>query len=297
MSRQRLAVIVNPHGGRKRGLKVLNQVKPVLSANGTVLDINITQHAGHAGEMAKYLELDRYDGICVIGGDGTIHEVADGLMQRGEPVSVPLGIIPAGSGNTMHQHLQCDNPLEAARRIAAGETLPLDVVRVNMENHVVYCVDLIGWGAVADINCTSEKWRVLGLSRYTLSSLWHILWCKPRPARLMLNDQVIDDEFLFIVACNSKYAGRGLQLAPHAEMDDGKIDIVYLRRASRLQMLTVFRRIYDGSHLSLRYLEYHQVRSFAIESLKNEPLDLDGEIKGYSPFSAEVMPGALRLFG
>ena len=197
----------------------------------------------------------------------------------------------------MHQHLQCDNPLEAARRIAVGQALPLDVVRVTTNNQVVYCVDLIGWGAVADINCTSEKWRMLGPSRYTLSSLWHILRCKPRPARLVLDDQVIDDDFLFIVACNAKFAGRGIQLAPRAEIDDGKIDIVFLRRASRWQLLTVFRKVHDGSHLSLGYLEYHQVRSFAIESRGIEPLDLDGEIKGYSPFSAEVVPGALRLFG
>ncbi len=106
MTAQRLAVVVNPRGGKRRGIKVLDRVKPVLEASGAELEILVTQAPGHAGQIARTLDLAGLDGICVIGGDGTVHEVADGLMQRGEPITVPLGIIPAGTGNTLHQHLQ-----------------------------------------------------------------------------------------------------------------------------------------------------------------------------------------------
>ena len=85
-------------------------------------------------------------------------------------------------------------------------------------------------------------------------------------------------------------------MAPHAEVGDGKIDVVFVRRASRWQMLKLFTRVYDGSHLDLGYVEYHQVRTFGIESEGQEHLDIDGEMKGHVPLSAEVMPSALRMF-
>ena len=109
--------------------------------------------------------------------------------------------------------------------------------------------------------------------------------------------QANDDEFLFIIACNPKFTGSGMKLAPHAEIGDGKIDVVVVRRATRWQMLKLFTKVFDGSHIFLDYVEYHQVRSFAIEFDGPDLLDLDGEMKGHAPLSAEVLPSALRIFG
>jgi len=296
MTARRFAVVVNPRGGKRRGIKILDRVKPILAASGAELEILVTQAPGHAGQIARTLSLTGLDGICVIGGDGTVHEVADGLMQRGEPIAIPLGIIPAGTGNTLHQHLQCDDPLEAARRIAAGRIQPLDVTRVTTCDQVVFCVDIVGWGAVADINGTAERLRLLGPPRYAVAALWNIVRARPCRAKLVLDGRTIDDEFLFIIACNAKFTGSAMKLAPHAEIGDGKIDVVVLRRASRRQMLRLLTKVYDGSHLSMSHVEYHQVRSFAVESEGREPLDLDGEMKGHAPFRAEVLPGALRVF-
>ncbi len=210
---------------------------------------------------------------------------------------MPLGFIPAGSGNTMHQQLGCNDPVEAAQRIVAGRTCALDVARVTTGGQVIHCVDIVGWGGVADINIVAEKLRVLGPPRYAVAALWHILKARRRPARLVLDGQAIDDEFLFVIGCNTKFTGKGMRLAPRAEIGDGKIDVVVLRRATRLQMLRLFTRVFDGSHLSLGCVEYHQVRSFAIESEGHETLDLDGEIRGTAPVRVEMMPAALRVFG
>ena len=187
--------------------------------------------SGARREMARTLDLTGVDGLCVVGGDGTVHEVADGLMQRGETISVPLGVIPAGTGNTLAQHLQCDDPLEAARRIVAGCTQPLDVVRVTLSDEVVFCVDIVGWGAVSDINATAERIRCPAHHRYGAAALWQILRAKHRRATLSLDGQTIDDEFLFVMACNPKFTGSGMKVAPHAEIGDGKLDVVVVRRA------------------------------------------------------------------
>ena len=295
MTIQRLSVIVNPKGGRKRGLAVLERVRPIFANAGIDLSIHVTQRSGHAAEIAQSLHRESCDAICVIGGDGTFHEVADGLMHREEPVFLPLGIIPAGTGNTIAEHLQCKDPLEAARRIVAGQQLPLDVIRVTLQGRVVYCVDLVGWGAVSDINSNAEKWRWLGPPRYSAATLLQILRPKQRRAKLILDGQTFDDEYLFVVACNPRFAGPGMMLAPHAELGDGKVDVLVVRHASRREMLKLFTKVFDGSHLALKFVEYHQVRSFAIESPTNDALDLDGEMKGHTPMSAEVLPAALSI--
>lgn len=291
-----LLVVVNPRGGVRRGHLVLERVMPIFAAAGIRLDIRVTDHAGHAREIARTFDTAAYDGICVVGGDGTVHEVADGLLQRGDANSIPLGIIPAGTGNTLAQHLQCDDPREAARLIVAGGTQSLDVVRVVLSDRVIFCVDIVGWGAVADINATAERLRALGPPRYAVASLWHILRAKRRRARLTLDGQTIEDHFLFVLACNAKYTGSQMKLAPHAETNDGKIDVIVVRRATRWQMLKLFIKVYDGSHLALSYVEYHQVRSLAIDTNDGSLLDLDGEMKGRPPIFAEVMPSALQVF-
>ncbi len=296
MATRNLVVVVNPRGGMRRGLAVLEEVKPVFAAAEAELDVHVTTCPGHAEELAKTIDLESSDGLCIVGGDGTIHEAVGGLMQRDSPVSTPLGIIPAGTGNTVLEHLQCSAPLEAARRIVAGKVLPLDVIRVTMGSDVAYCVSIVGWGAAVDINRTAERLRALGPPRYAVAAISHILRAKRRRARLVLDGRGVEDDLLFAVACNTRFTGKGMELAPNAEIGDGKVDVVVVRRASRLQMLKLFKRVFDGSHLSLNCVEYHQVRSFSIESDSVDLLNLDGELKGSTPAFAEIVPAALRVF-
>ena len=291
-----MTVIVNPRGGRQRGGDVLRQIQPALMAADIDLNVFVTTHAGHAFEFVQEMDLRTCDGICIVGGDGTIHEVADGLLQRREPITVPLGIIPAGTGNTVAQHLKCDTPMEAARRIARGQVLPLDVIQVKLSDRTVHCIDMVGWGAVADINLNAERWRILGRQRYAVAALWQIVRARQRRATLILDGQSHSDEFLFIIACNPKYTAAGMQLAPRAELNDGLMDVIVVRNASRWQMLNLFSRVFDGSHIHLKCVEYHQVRSFEIRTEGEDLMNLDGEMKGLSPIAAEVLPSALSVF-
>jgi diacylglycerol kinase (ATP) len=87
-----------------------------------------------------------------------------------------------------------------------------------------------------------------------------------------------------------------MRLAPRAKVDDGKIDVVILRSASRWQMFRLFAKVFDGSHVNMPCVEYHQVRSMRIVSDDRTPLDLDGEIKSAESVSVTVLPGAMRIF-
>ena len=293
---RRFVILVNPRSGTRRGLNVLETVKPVFDAAGAEMDVRVTTHAGHALELTRTMNLEDHVGVCIVGGDGTIHEAVNGLMQRDNPISTPLGIIPGGTGNSVLQHLDCVAPLEAARRVVAGNVQPLDLMRVSTASEVVYSVNIVGWGGVVDINRTAELLRALGPPRYAVAALSHVLRAKRRRATLILDERTLEGDFLFIIACNTKFTGKGMQLAPRAETSDGKIDVILVRRASRMQILKLFYKAYDGSHLSLPCVEYHQVRSFSITPDRPDLLNIDGELKGATPLSADVMPAALRVF-
>jgi diacylglycerol kinase (ATP) len=293
---QRLAIIVNPRGGAGRGVAILDQVRPLFAAAGVELEVHTTNGAGHAVEIAATLDLSNCAGLCCIGGDGTNHEVVCGLMRRARPAEVPLGIIPGGTGNSLAQHLDCLDPVVAANKILEGNIAPLDVARIFFEGGIEHSINIVGWGAAVDINRTAERLRWLGAARYSLAALWEILRARRRSLRLILDGEVTEDNFHMVLACNTRFTGKGMQLAPRAKLDDRLLDIIIVRRATRRQMLQLFSRVFDGSHVDLPFVEYRQVAALELSSAEREPLNIDGELKRNLPIRVEVIPAALRIF-
>lgn len=296
MAKKRFLVLVNPRGGARRGMAVLNEIRPSFQNADAELDVHCTDHAGHALELARTLDLTGQDGLCVIGGDGTIHEVINGLLQRPDPLATPLGLIPGGTGNSLVLHLGYGAPLEAVERILAGRTQAVDIARVTTCEQTVYCVNIVGWGAAVDINRTAERLRFIGRPRYTVAALCHILFPRRRRVRLVLDDLALDDDLLMVMGCNTQFTARGMRLAPRADLGDGKLDVIVVRRASFGQLLGLFRRVFNGSHVDLECVEYHQVQSLRIEPQTEATLNFDGELKGRSPAAVQMLPGAIRVF-
>ncbi len=295
MALKRLCLTVNPHGGYQKGPAVLRQVKPVFDAAGIELRIYETEYAGHATEIIQAVDLTDVDGFCAIGGDGTFHEVLNGLLSRPDKPDLPLGLIPAGTGNSFLHDFDCLDPVDAAKRIVAGRTQPIDVANISMNGQARYAFNVIGWGLVTDILIRSEGMRWLGESRYTIASALEVLKGRRRPARLIADGQVSDDNFIFILACNTRYTGKGMLMAPRALLSDGLIDLVIVRKASRTQLLRLLPKVFDGSHVTSPLLEYRQVKEFSLQPQLDEPLDIDGELVHGTPVDVRMIPAAFRF--
>jgi len=292
---KRFLLIANPASGSPPRATLRDQALAGLRAAGAQVDLQVTLSAGHSFEIAREHELAGYDALCVLGGDGTMHEAVSGLLQRPQPLHIPAGLIPAGTGNSLGLSLGITDVAEAVRRIVAGKPRAVDVVRATAAGETHFCLNLIGWAAGQAINATAERLRWLGATRYAAAALWQVLSARPRRAKIVLDGAVHEDEFLLVLACNSKYVGSRMLAAPRAAIDDGLVDVVIVRRASRLRMLSLVQRVHDGSHVEMPEVEYHQVRSLNIETASPEPLNVDGEMKGTTPLAAEVLPGAIQL--
>lgn len=296
MTSRRMLLIVNPHSGKRRGKNLAEQVRPLLSAESVQLDVRSTECAGHARTIAREFDATEYDCLGLAGGDGTIQEAVSGLLSRSDGVALPLALIPGGTGNDVARQLGISSLADAAERIVRGQTQAFDVGRISIRDQTDYSLTLVGWAGVADINCRAERLRRLGRSRYSLAALWQILFPRQRPATLLLDEQRSEDEFLLVVACNTQFGGAGMRLAPRAKVDDGRMDVVIVRRASRWQMFRLFCRVFDGSHVDMPCVEYHQVQSLSILADDGQPLDIDGEIRGTTPLSILVLPSAVQFY-
>ena len=293
---KRLHLIVNPQSGSKKGLHIRDIVISQLKKSDYEVLSYVSEYKGHPLELTKNLKLNTSDLIGVIGGDGTMHEVINGLLQRKDKMKVPIGLIPAGTGNSLMHDLNCLNPKEAVKRIIFGKKRKLDILKINSGAGQYYSFNIIGWGIPSWVNIVAEKIRYLGGQRYNLASLIELVKNKSSWVSLTMDGNTVEGQYGFILACNTKYTGNGLKMAPGAEFDDGLVELITTTRLSRIRLLFLFIKLFRGTHLSDPAISVNRVKAFSVRSTEKMPLNIDGQIIGTSPFSVEMMQGHLEIF-
>ena len=143
---------------------------------------------------------------------------------------------------------------------------------------------------------TSEKFRWWPKQRYNLSTVIELVQLQARTTKLIIDDTVIEGDISILIACNTPYTGVGMKMAPKAKLDDGKIDIIVVKEASRLQMLKLFPKVFDGSHIDSDLVDYYQANKFELIPVENDLLDIDGEITGITPIKVEMISKAIEIF-
>ena len=138
----------------------------------------------------------------------------------------------------------------------------------------------MGCGLVAHINVLAEKLRWLGAARYTIASLIKIVANPTIKAKITVNNEVHANDYCFLFACNTRYTGKAMKMAPLAKLNDGLIDFLIVEKASRLQLLMLFPKVFSGKHMSSPILKYVQAKHIAIETETPQIVNIDGEMKG-----------------
>ncbi|XP_009376260.2 sphingosine kinase 1 isoform X1 [Pyrus x bretschneideri] len=183
---KRLFVFVNPFGGSKSASKIyVDHVKPLFEDAGIQFTLQETQYQLHAKEVVKTLDLSKYDGIVCVSGDGILVEVVNGLLEREDwdaAIKIPLGVVPAGTGNGMAKSLldsvgEPCTPSNAVLAIIRGHKRSLDVATICQGRMKFFSVLMLAWGLVADVDIESEKYRWMGSARldfYAVQRIVHL---------------------------------------------------------------------------------------------------------------------------
>lgn len=288
-------LIVNPHGGFRKGRSILEKVKPVFKEAGAEIDVKETRHAGHARIMANTFDFEGYHGLCAIGGDGTMHELINGMLSRKDGKKIPIGLITGGTGNSFMHDMNCLDPVVAAKRIITRRLRKIDVAKVDAAGEIIYGFNIVGWGLPTDINIMAEKLRWLGGQRYNVASIIEVIKNKRRLAKICMEGRTIAGDYGFILGCNTIHTGNAMKMAPLAQIDDGLIDLLIVRKAGRLKLLSLFSKIFKGGHIGDPVVVYHQVKDFSIVPLEDYILNIDGELIGSTPIHVKMLQKEIEV--
>ena len=292
---RKVYLVYNPFSGNKKGVALLEKIKPIFEEGNLKLDIIETQYAGHARELANTLPFEGYDGLCVIGGDGTMHEIVNGMLKRKDGARLPIGLIAGGTGNSFMHDVDALDPEVAARRILTGRKRKVDIALVDANGETIYGFNIVGWGLPTDITETASKLKWLGSQCYNVASIVEVLRNKPRLAKVKIDKQQIAGDYGFILGCNTIHTGTAMKMAPLAQFDDGLIDLIVVRKAGRMKLLYLFTKLFKGKHVGNPAVVYHQVKQFSIEPVENHELNIDGEVIGCTPVKVKMLQGEIEV--
>lgn len=292
---KKVYLIYNPFSGNKKGVTILTKIRPILEEGGMELNVIETEYAGHARKLACTLPYDGYDGLCVIGGDGTMHEIVNGMLKREDGQKLPIGLIAGGTGNSFMRDVDALDPEVAARRILTGRRRKVDIAHVDSNGEIIYGFNIVGWGLPTDITNTASKLKWLGSQCYNVASIIEVFRNKPRLARLKIGKQNFAGDYGFILGCNTIHTGTAMKMAPLAQINDGLIDLVILQKAGRHKILYLFTKLFKGKHIGNPAVIYHQVKEFTIEPIEEHALNIDGEMIGCTPVTVKMLKGEIEV--
>jgi diacylglycerol kinase (ATP) len=291
--------IVNPAAGGGRCGKLAKAALEKLRAAGLEIDVAETSKPGEATTLARDAYSRDQRNFLAVGGDGTAHEIINGLFPAASTGGRPtLGFLPLGTGNSFLRDFSDRGADYAIESILAGRRRACDVLRLQHASGELYFTNLLSMGFAADAAAvTNRRFKRLGELGYILG----VLVCLARLDRRAFPLRVEDDaEFdrrrcLFLTFNNSKFTGGKMMIAPKASTDDGLIEHVRWGPIGRLRLLRYFPTLFDGTHID------HPLASrraaTRIEFELDEPVDVmvDGEVFTLDCRRIDVLPGALDV--
>lgn len=299
MQAARYYVILNPAAGRGAAARAHRAIRAVLDAAGVRYRIEETQAPGHAVELARRAVAGGWDAVVAAGGDGTVHEVANGLVREaGDGPTVPMGIVPVGSGNDFAKLVGAPlDPAAATRHVLAAVPRRVDVGRVGER----FFTNGVGIGLDARVGIEAAKVRRLrGIAIY----LWALARVLPgfRPPRIRVEldgVEVADRPLTLVTVANGGCHGGGFWICPGARIDDGSLDVCVADALRIPGILNLLPRVMRGSHVGRPGVHMHHARRIRITSPDPLPVHADGEVlaEAAHELEIEVLPGKLTVLG
>jgi YegS/Rv2252/BmrU family lipid kinase len=300
--------IINPKARNGYCFKIWQSVESKLKEMGISYFAVFTEYQGHAETIAAKISKRcmKDEVIIAVGGDGTIHEVLNGVMKNN---FVTLGFIPGGSGNDFSRGFQIPtDPIEAMHAILnlmKRESPIIDIGRITLqEEKEHYFINNMGAGFDALISYEVNQSQIKGfLNKLSLGRLVYVFFLLKNlftyqcsTISLMIDGKKhIFEHTWFVTVSNQPFYGGGMKIAPNAIVDDGILDITVVHHLSRIKLLFVFISVFWGKHIHFKEVKSFLGRCISIESSPNLFVHADGEFIGHTPLNIQIQPNALQV--
>ncbi len=296
--------IVNPISGNGRGQKVWDNVEKHLQREEISYIVHFTTAPEEGTTIVEKLLSEgapnRYIGVVAVGGDGTVHDVVNGLMKSER--DIPFGVIPAGSGNDLARVLHINQWESALQAILAGNFIPMDLGWVNKEHFII---NNIGVGFDANVcwhtnNSRFKNW----LNRLKIGKLTYIyslvrLLFTYHKITITIETESFTREWKnawFVAVCNIENYGGGMKICPDAVYDDGKFQVCVVHNVSALNFLLVFPRVFKGTHTTHPAVDLFEAERLTVRTNLPVYVHMDGEVKFEAPVEITTLKQAIKVF-
>ena len=279
-------IIANKCSGKGNGEKCLNAITQYLDEQNIAYSVHTTERTGHGKQLAQELSANGSDVLVALGGDGTFHEVLNGIdFEKSR-----LGFIPAGRGNDFANGTLAVNtdPIKAIADIVRGEPRDLDYIQVGDKR----CINVGGTGMDVDVLLKTAKSK--NKLTYVASLLRCLLHFKPYHVTAELNGETSEHDCIMLGVCNGTQFGGGIKLCPVAKADDGKMDVIIMTKPKHTPTLFVMPKFVKGKHMNMSCTRHIVCDSIKVTT--TAPIELDGEIYYDLDFDAHIVKGGLKTF-
>jgi diacylglycerol kinase family enzyme len=298
--RERFLAIVNPAAGRGRTVKLAGAQLARLREGGLRVDVIASTGPGHAAQLAREAYEQGYRRFLSVGGDGTAHEILNGVFGRETLAErIELGFLPLGTGNSFLRDFTKDGAKSSIEALLTGRKRRVDLLRLRHAAGTIYSFNLLSVGFTADVGAlTNRIFKPFGHFGYLLGVFVRVVQLKRRGFRMRSDaDEGWDERrCLFLTFNNSKYTGGTMMIAPRADPTDGLIEYVRWGPIGRLGLLKMLPRLYDGTHIEHPLAERRAVKH--VEFALDAPVDvmIDGEIVTLDCQALDILPGAMDVY-
>jgi diacylglycerol kinase (ATP) len=294
-------LILNPAAGKGKGKKNFDAIFSALSEKFKNLEVKTSEYPGHIVEISKNAVKDSCQRIISIGGDGTPFEVINGLYTDGKPQQeIELGMIPAGTGNSFIRYFDNVSHEKWVEHVLNGKTRKVDMVEFTYfkqgKKIKNYFINILGVGLIADIlKLTNEKLKFLGTLGYSMAVLIRLFKGMNNRMKVTIDDQTFELKNSALVISNSKYTGGEMKIAPMADTNDGKVDMIVFNEVNRREILNIFANVFKGKHVNHPKVKVFKGSEMEIDADPQQLLTADGELLGNTPMKLKVLPGELKI--
>jgi diacylglycerol kinase (ATP) len=293
---RRVTLVVNPSAGKGRAQELLPQVAGQFRDAGQALQILLSRDFAEAQQMTRDAVGAGVDVLAVMGGDGMMHLGVNTCAQHhllGNH-STTLGLIPAGTGNDLCRGVGLDpkDPVAAAAVIAAGRSMPIDLIRVN--GRFVGAVLGTGFDALVNGRANAMPWPK-GSMRYPLATLAELRVFSPLHYRLTLDGEVRELDAMFVAIGNTTSYGGGMRICPNADPTDGELDVTIIHPVGRLKLLRLLPLMYSGRFARDPCVEQLRAREITVDGPGLVGYG-DGELISAAPLQVSTIAKALPVY-
>ena len=303
---QKWLVVVNPNAGRRKGLIDWEKISRILADHGLQYTAFFTERPGHATELTiQNIEEEGYKKIVVVGGDGTMNEVVNGIFgqNRFETTEITLGMITVGTGNDWGRMFGIPSDYEEAVRILTrNQTFIQDAGRVMYRNEDKpgnrYFVNIAGMGFDAEVTRKSNRMKEKGrggVLLYFMNIFTSLINYRFVEALINVDGFDMANKIFSINVGICKYSGGGMIQAPNAIPDDGLFDLTVINKISKPNVLLSLKRLYNGTIDKHPKVESYRGKTIKVDSKDTILLETDGESLGHTPIEFSIIPRSIKI--